>query len=124
MGWTLPISDTRKWKIKKPANEILEIIKIELYRKNATLIESNSKRIIATLGSETRTRLFGGAFVSKVTLPVKITLQMNESVNETEIDATIQDNLGAGFRIGMRGKYREYINDLFNLLSEVLVAKY
>ena len=119
----MPISDTRNWKIKKSANEILEIVKIELYRKNATLIEANSKRIIATLGSETRTRLFGGAFVSKETLPVKITLQMNESVNETEIAATIQDNLGAGFRIGVRGKYREYINDLFNLLSEVLVAK-
>ena len=120
---TLPISESRKWKVNKSANEILELVKIELYRKNATLIEANSKRIIATLGSETRTRLFGGAFVSKETLPVKITLQMNESVNETEIDATIQDNLGAGFRIGMRGKYREYINNLFNLLSEVLVAK-
>jgi hypothetical protein len=119
----LPISDTRKWKINKPANEILEIVKIELYRKNATLIEANSKRIEATLGSETRTRLFGGALVSEETLPVKITLQMNESATETEIDATIQDNFGAGFRIGMRGKYREYINNLFNLLFAVLVAK-
>ena len=113
----MPISEARKWKINKSANEILEIVKIELLRKNATIIEASSKRIEATLGSETRTRLFGGAFVSKETLPVKITLQMNETATETEIDATIHDNLGAGFRIGMRGKYREYINNLFNLLS-------
>jgi hypothetical protein len=120
---TLPISESRKWKVDKSANEILELVKIELYRKNATLIEANSKRVEATLGSETRTRLFGGAFVSEDTLPVKITLQMNESATETEVDATIQDNLGAGFRIGMRGKYREYIHNLFNLLSAVLGAK-
>jgi hypothetical protein len=119
----LPISETRKWKINKRANEILEIVKIELYRKNANLIEANSKRIEATLGSETRTRLFGGALVSEETLPVKITLQMNESATETEIDATIQDNLGAGSRIGMRSKYREYIKSLFNLLSAVLGVK-
>ena len=119
----MPISDTRKWKIKKSANEILEIVKIELYRKNANLIEANSKRIEANLGSETRTRLFGGALVSEETLPVKITLQMNELATETEVDAIIQDNLGAGSRIGMRSKYREYINKLFNLLSAVLGAK-
>ena len=76
---TLPISESRKWKVDKSANEILELVKIELYRKNATLIEANSKRVEATLGSETRTRLFGGALVSEDTLPVKITLQMNES---------------------------------------------
>jgi len=119
----LPISETRKWKINKSANEILEIVKIELLRKNATIIEDSLKLIEATLGSETRTRLFGGAFVSEETLPVKVTLQMNESATETEIDATIQDNLGTGFRIGMRDKYREYINKLFNLLSAVLGAK-
>jgi hypothetical protein len=119
----LPISETSKWKVNKPANEILEIVKIELYRKNATLIEANPKRIEATLGSETRTRLFGGAFVSEETLPVKIILQMNESTTETEIGATIQDNLGAGFRVGMRSKYRKYIHNLFNLLSTVLGAK-
>ena len=120
---TLPISKSRKWKVNKPANEILELVKIELYRKNATVIQANSKRIEANLGSETRTRMFGGALVSEETLPVKIILQMNESATETDIDATIQDNLGAGLRIGMRSKYREYINSLLNLLSAVLGAK-
>ena len=120
---TLPISKSRKWKVNKPANEILELVKIELYRKNATIVQANSKRIEANLGSETRTRMFGGALVSEETLPVKIILQMNESATETDIDATIQDNLGAGSRIGMRSKYREYIHNLFNLLSAVLVAK-
>ena len=119
----MPISDSRKWRVNKPANEILKLVKIELFRKNATLREANSKRIEATFGSETKTRLFGGIFVSEETLPVKITLQMNETAKETEIDATIQDNLGVGSRCGFRGKYRAYIDNLFNLLSTVLETK-
>jgi hypothetical protein len=123
MGIAMPISDTRKWKVNKPANEVLKIVNIELLRKNATLLEANSKRIEATIGSEARTRLFGGFFVSKETLPVKITLQMNESATETEIDATIQDNFGVGFRTGMVSKYKEYIQNLFNWLAAVLEVK-
>jgi hypothetical protein len=38
---------------------------------------------------------------------------MHESATETEIDATIQDHLGKRFMIGMRSKYKEYINNLF-----------
>jgi hypothetical protein len=119
----MPISDTRKWKVNKPANEILKIVNIELLRKNATILEANSKRIEATLGSEARTRLFGGFFVSKETLPVRITLQMNESATEIEIDATIEDNFGVGFRTGMVGKYKEYMQNLFNWLAAVLEVK-
>ena len=95
-------------------------MKIELLRKNAILLEADSRRIEANLGSEARTRLFGGFFVSKETLPVKITLQMNESATETEIDATIQDNFGFGLRTGMVGKYKEYMQNLFNWLAAVL----
>jgi len=123
VGSTLPISDTRKLKVNKTAKEILEIVTIELLRKNATIIEANTKRVEAKIGSETRTRLFGGDFVSKETLPVKIILQIDESAPETEIKATIQDNLGFGFRTGMRSKYKEYIDNLFNLLSTILQAK-
>lgn len=119
----MPISDTRKWKVNEPASEILQIVKIELLRKNATILEANSKRIEATLGSEARTRLFGGFFVSEETLPVKITLQMKESAAETEIEATIQDNFGAGFRTGMVGKYKKYMQKLFSLLVAVLEVK-
>jgi hypothetical protein len=122
-GIAMPISDTRKWKVNKPANEILKIVNIELLRKNAKLLEANSKRIEATLGSEATTRFFGGFFVSKETLPVKITLYLNESATETEIDATIQDNFGFGLRTGMVGKYKEYIQNLLNWLAAVLEVK-
>ena len=53
----------------------------------------------------------------------KITLQMKESATETEIEATIQDNFGVGFRTGMVGKYKEYMQNLFNLLAAVLEVK-
>jgi hypothetical protein len=118
----LSISDSCKWRVNKPAYEILKLVKNELFRKNATLRGANLKRIEATFGSEAKTRLFGGLFVSEETLPVKIT-QMNETAKETEIDATIRDDLGVGSRWGMRGKYRGYIDNLFNLLSTVLENK-
>jgi hypothetical protein len=92
----LPISETRKWKVNKSATQILELVNIELYRKNATIIQANSKRIEATLGSETRTRLFGGALVSEETLPLNIILQMHKSATETEVDATILGAIAFG----------------------------
>ena len=101
----------------------MTIVNNELVRKNATIIEANSKRIEATLGSEARTRFFGGILVSKETLPVKITLRMNESASETEIDAIIQDNLGVGLRTGIVDKYKEYIQNLLNLLATALEVK-
>jgi hypothetical protein len=58
--------------------------------------------------------------VSKETLPVKITLQMDESAGESEINATIQDDLGFGLRTGMVSKYKEYIQSLFNELAVAL----
>lgn len=50
----MPISDTRKWKVKKPADEILKIVSAKLAEKKATLLEANSRRIEATIGSEAK----------------------------------------------------------------------
>ena len=116
----MPISDTRKWKINKSANEILSAVQNMLSAKKATFLETNDKRIEATLGSEGKTRVLGGMFVSKETLPVKITLVMNEFAGVTDIDATIVDNLGFGARTGMVGKYKDYIQSLFNEMASVL----
>jgi len=45
---------------------------------------------------------------------------MNEGHGETEIDATIQDNLGFGLKTGMVGKYGKYIQSLFDELTRTL----
>jgi hypothetical protein len=45
---------------------------------------------------------------------------MNEAAGETEIYATIQDNLGFGLRTGIAGKYKEYIQILFDELARTL----
>ncbi|MGD0979627.1 MAG: hypothetical protein ABR962_10885 [Candidatus Bathyarchaeia archaeon] len=116
----MPISDTRKWKVKKSADEILKILSNKLAEKKATILEASPRRIEATIGSEAKTRVLGGIFVSKETLPVKITMQMNETAGESEIDATIQDNMGFGLRTGMTGKYKDYIQSLFNEMAAAL----
>jgi hypothetical protein len=116
----MPISDERKWKINRSPDEILKIVTNKLKQKKAKLIAATPKTIVATMGSGLKTRFFGGLLVSKGTLPVKITLVMNEVAGETEICATIQDNLGFGLKTGMVGKYKEYIQILFDELARTL----
>jgi len=116
----MPISDTRKWKVNRSADEIKKIMIDELKQKKAEIKEASSGKIVATMGSALKTRLIGGLIVSKETLPVKITLLMNEGAGETEIDATIEDNLGPGIRTGMVGRYMEYIQSLFDELAKAL----
>ena len=116
----MPISDRRKWKTGKSPEEILKIIVDKLAQKKAKLIEASSRRIEATMASGLKTRVIGGLLVSKETLPVKITLSMNEVAGETEIDATIEDNLGFGLKTGMAGRYREYMQSLFDELAKAL----
>jgi len=116
----MPISDTRKWKVYKSANEILSITQTLLSAKGATFLEANNRRIEATLGSEGKTRVLGGLFVSKNTLPIKVILVINEFAGVTEVDVSIVDNLGFGARTGMVGKYKDYIQSLFNELANTL----
>ncbi|MGA3191419.1 MAG: hypothetical protein ABSD73_02770 [Candidatus Bathyarchaeia archaeon] len=119
----MPISDTRKWKVNKPAEEVRKTVVNTLASKKATLLEASTTRIEAKIGSEAKTRFLGGIFVSKETLPVKMTMQINETGGESEINATIMDNLGVGLRTGMEGKYKEYIQSLFNELANALQVK-
>ena len=116
----MPISDTRKWKVYKSANEILSITQTLLSTKDATFLEANNRRIEATLGSEGKTRVLGGLFVSKNMLPIKVILVINEFAGVTEVDVSIVDNLGFGARTGMVGKYKDYIQSLFNELANTL----
>lgn len=116
----MPISDNRKWKVERPGDEVLKIVLDKLAQKKAKLVEATSRRIEATMGSGLKTRLIGGMLVSKETLPVRVILLMSQVDEKTEVDVTIQDNLGFGFRTGMVGKYREYIRSLFYELSKAL----
>lgn len=118
----MSIFDRRKWKINRSADEIQRIVVNKLTQKKANIIENTSRKIEATMGSELKTRLIGGLIVSKDTLPVRIILLMNEIAGETEIDATIQDNLGFGIKTGIEGRYKEYIQSLFEELARTLQA--
>jgi hypothetical protein len=66
------------------------------------------------MGSEAKTRFFGGMFVSEITLPVKVIVSMNQIAGGTEVEAKVQDNLGFGSRIGMERKYKDYIRGLLD----------
>jgi len=116
----MPISDRRKWKVNRSADETKKIMIDKLKQKKAEIKEASSRMIEATMGSALKTRLIGGLIVSKETLPIKVTLLMNDVAGETEIDATIEDNLGPGIRTGMVGRYMEYIQSLFDELAKAL----
>jgi len=116
----MPISETRTWKVNKSADEVLRIVSDKLSEKKATLLEATPRRIEGVIGSEGKTRFFGGIFVSKETLPVKIIMQISDSAGMSEITATIQDNLGFGARTGMVGKYKDYMQSLLDELASAL----
>lgn len=118
----MPLSERRKWKTNKSADEIRKIVIGNLTQKKATITQEDKSYIEATIGSGLKTRLWGAWAVSDHTLPVKIILNLyrDKNAKETEVDVTIQDNFGFGLRTGMVGKYRLYIMKLFDeLISDL-----
>lgn len=122
----MPLSERRKWKTNKSADEIRKIVIGNLRQKKATITQEDRSHIEATMGSGLKLRLWGAWLVSEQTLPVKIILDLYRGTNagETVVDATIQDNFGFGLRTGMVGKYRLYVIKLFDeLISELRGTK-
>jgi hypothetical protein len=116
-----PISEKRTWKVNMPPDKVLRTVTDFLSQENAKLTVTSSNSIEATMGFCSKTRLLGGAFVSRSTLPVKVSLSINEKTSETtEMNVTVQDNMGFGSRIGIESKYRDYIEDLLDKLEDNL----
>jgi len=109
--------------VNKPPDDILRMVTDFLVQKKAKFVETPTlpvKVIVATIGSGAKTRFFGGMFVSEQTLPMKVMVLMNQVAEGTEVEATIQDNLGFGSRMGMERKYRDYIGHLLDDLENLL----
>ncbi len=115
----MPITETRKLKVNKSPEQVLKIIVEKMAQKKAQIIEATPQKVECTLGSAAKTRLGGGAFVSADTLPVKIAFLMKGN-GGTDIEMTIEDNLGFGSRLGLKGKYTKYMQSLFNEIAVFL----
>jgi hypothetical protein len=84
--------------------------------------ESSPKKIVATLGSAGKTRLMGGMLTGESSLPVKITVLMWPTKEGTDIEFAVEDTLGSGTRLGIKGKFEKYFQSLLNELS--VLAQY
>lgn len=118
----MPLSERRKWKTNKSADEIRKIVIDNLTQKKAKITQDDRSYIEARMGSGMQVRLWGAWLVKERTLPVKIILNLyrDKNARETTVDVTIQDDYGFGSRTGMAGKYRLYITKLFeDLISEL-----
>ncbi len=115
----MPITETRKLKVNKSPEQVLKIVVEKMVQKKAQIMEATPLKMEFALGSGSKTRMLGGAFLAAETLPVKVILLMKGN-GGTEIEMTITDNLGFGSRIGLKGKYSKYMQTLFNELSVFL----
>ncbi len=115
----MPITETLELKVNKSPEQVLKIVVEKMAQKKAMIVEATPQKIICTLGSGAKTRLGGAAFASADSLPVKITLEM-KGKETTDIVMTIEDNLGFGSRLGLKGKYSKYMQSLFNEISVFL----
>ena len=107
----------------KPPEEIIKILINFLRFKKAKIHSINEKGIRATTGSRFSSRFFGGWAVSKNTLPVLITININKISSGSEVDLNFTDNFGLGTRIGMKEKYDMQLSSLLNEFSNVLKNK-
>ncbi len=115
----MPLTETYKLKVDKMPEQVLKIVVEKMGQKKADIIEATPEKMEFTLGSGSKTRLLGGSFSSKENLPVKITFLMRGN-GGTEIEIIFQDNLGFGSRLGLKGKYSQYMQSLFNEISVFL----
>ncbi len=111
--------ETHELKVDKTPEQVLKIIVEKMAQKNAQIMAATPQKVECTLGSGAKTRLVGGAFASPETLPIKITFVMKGD-GGTGIEMTIEDNLGFGSRLGLKGKYTKYMQSLFNEISVFL----
>ncbi len=105
----MAITETRRFNVDKSPEQVLKIVVDKMAQKQALFQEPTPQKMEFILGSGSKTRLLGGPFVSADTLPVKITFLMRGH-GSTEVEITIQDNLGFGSRLGLKGKFTKYFH--------------
>jgi len=76
-------------------------------------IKSHYERsITATRGSQAAIRGIGGALISISQFPVIARIESKSNHDGSGLTITVEDNLGSGSRIGMKGKYQQACNEL------------
>ncbi len=98
--------------IKGDVQEILNNLENYFLRKEMKITRKTPTSITAASGSSIKTRVLGGKFVSKDTLPIKYVIE--KVVRRSGIDflrIEIQDDLGFGSRFGMKSKLQTHMSE-------------
>ncbi len=68
--------------------------------------------ISVSLGSQGKTRLLGGMFLSNQSLPTKVTVEVQEGKSERRIFVTAEDRIGFGSAAGLVSRYQTWCAQL------------
>ncbi len=92
-----------------------------LERSGMTITEESDDELQAKEGSQLKTRLFGGWFVSAGTLPKRATITFREVEGGVRVRAVIEESLGFGIMDPvLKDKYERYFEDwLDDLMAAV-----
>ncbi|OWK45141.1 hypothetical protein [Fimbriiglobus ruber] len=85
------------------------------------VIEDDDEKIVAKQGSQLKTRLLGGWFVSPESLPKRATIRLRETSEGTRVKAVIEESLGFGILDPiLKGKYEKYFDTWMDDLADAV----
>jgi hypothetical protein len=96
-------------------------LKLFFKRNNMSLINHEAGRWRVKQGSQLKTRLLGGWFVSAESLPKEATVTLQQEDDGVLIKAVIEETMGFGFMDPlMKSKYEEYCEDWLDRLQDAI----
>jgi hypothetical protein len=99
------VSQQIRFVSSKPLPEIIAAAGEILTKLNGKLSQQQNN-ISTILGSQLKTRLLGGMFLSNEMLPTKVSVEVQDGSGERRVFVTAEDCLGFGSTAGMISRYQ------------------
>jgi|TARA_B100001146_G_scaffold53882_1_gene47204 hypothetical protein len=109
---------TADWTMNADIEASRERLLQTVYREGGVLRDQSKTGFTVTTGSQVKMRLIGGAFGSASWIPTKIVVHLDSSGDETEVKASVSENIGLGGSAGMRKKIQQRIAELLFALQQ------
>ncbi len=82
---------------------------------------SRQQSIVATdLGSQLKTRLLGGMFLSNESLPTRVQVEVQDGGADRRVFVTAEDRMGFGTTAGLGGRYQAWCAQLADRVRDDL----
>jgi hypothetical protein len=95
---------------------VLEAMRRTLVSEGFVLDAAEPHRLAARRGSEATLRILGGLMTSDRALPTAVIIDTSANGGDTLVEATVSDDFGVGFRVGLRERYATLAGEILGQL--------